>query len=63
MFSNDIRIMSLLADRSRVQEKIETNKRLLKTDIGQANFVLILKKIAELDNEMTNVDIKIKAII
>ena len=63
MFSNDIRIMSLLADRSRIQDEIETNKRFLKTDVGQANFVLILKKIAELDNEMTNVDIKIKAII
>ena len=55
--------MSLLADRSRIQDEIETNKRFLKTDVGQANFVLILKKIAELDNEMTNVDIKIKAII
>ncbi len=55
--------MSLLAERSRVQEKIETNKRLLKTDIGQANFILVLKKIAELDNEMMNIDIKIKTII
>ena len=63
MFSKDIRIMRLLAERSRIQDEIETSKRFLKTDIGQANFTLILKKIAELDNEMTNVNIKIKEII
>lgn len=55
--------MRLLAERSRIQDEIETSKRFLKTDIGQANFTLILKKIAELDNEMTNVNIKIKEII
>lgn len=55
--------MRLLSDKNRINDEIYLNKSLLKTEIGQSSFILILRKIAELENEMKIVNMKIKSTV